>query len=265
MERKIAILYICTGKYNQFFDGFYESSEKYFLTGVAEKEYYVFTDDMTLSSAPNVHLLFKKYEGFPMDSLFRFDMFLRVRDEILKHDFAYFFNANMLFVAPVGKEFLPNNADMTAVIHPGQYRRWACLYPYERNKKSMAYIAPFEGNYHYYMGSLNGGKSEAFVKFAEECSKRTHQDYDNGIIALVHDESHLNKYMRDVNGEGLSPMYAVPEGKDMPFEPKIIIRDKAKAFPDCEDFTKGRKKGFVAKVKKGLEIIYRAIRWYLKF
>lgn len=262
---KIAIVYICTGKYNQFFNGFYESSEKYFLAGKSEKDYYVFTDDMGLSFSPNVHLYYKKYEGFPMDSLFRFDMFLRVKNEILSHDYAYFFNANMLFVAPVNEDFLPKTADMTAVIHPGTYKRWSCLYPYERNKRSTAYIAPYQGDYHYYMGSLNGGKSDAFVKFAEECSKRTHVDYDNGIVAVVHDESHLNKYMRDVKGDGLSPMYAVPEGKNMPFEPKIIIRDKVKAFPDCKDFTKGRKTTITARFEKGCMMLWNVIRWYLKF
>lgn len=260
----IAILYICTGKYNMFFKDFYESSEKYFLNGKAEKDYYVFTDDMNLSDASNVHLYFKEYEGFPKDSLFRFDMFLRVRNEILKHDYAYFFNANMLFVAPVDASFMPHKAELTAVIHPGLYRRWACFYPYERNKKSTAYIAPFEGNYSYYMGSLNGGKSKGFIRFAEECSKNVHEDYENGIIAQVHDESHLNKYMRKINGEGLSPMYAVPEGKKMPFEPKIIIRDKVKAFPDCIDFTKGRKTGLFAKAIKGLKMITSAFSWYLR-
>lgn len=260
---KIAILYICTGKYNKFFKGFYESSERFFLSEAADKEYFVFTDDMNLSNASNVHLHYKKYEGFPIDSLFRFDQFLRVKDEILQFDYAYFFNANMLFVAPVDKLFLPQKTEMTAVIHPGMYRRWSGLYPYERNKKSTAYIPPYEGDYHYYMGSLNGGKSSAFVRFAEECAKRTHADYDNGIVALVHDESHLNKYMRDVKGEGLSPMYAVPEGWNMSFVPKIIIRDKAKAFPDCADFTKGRKKGLLHKIIKGWEMLGRTVRWYL--
>lgn len=262
---KIAILYICTGKYNQFFNDFYESAEKYFLVGKAEKEYYVFTDDMELSDAANVHLNYKKYEGFPVDSLFRFDMFLRVREEISKCDYAYFFNANMLFVAPVGEEFLPSKAEMTAVIHPGKYKTWfhSSLYPYERNKRSMAYIAPFEGTYQYYMGSLNGGSSKAFLAFAEECSKRTHADYDKGIIAIFHDESHLNKYMRDVMGEGLSTEYAVPEGWKMPFEPKIILRDKAKAFPDCKDFTKGRDFSLRGRVIKCFGMIVHLLRWYL--
>lgn len=32
---KVAILYICTGKYNQFFKGFFESCEKYLLKDIA--------------------------------------------------------------------------------------------------------------------------------------------------------------------------------------------------------------------------------------
>lgn len=36
---KVAILYICTGKYNQFFKGFFESCEKYLLKDIAQLEY----------------------------------------------------------------------------------------------------------------------------------------------------------------------------------------------------------------------------------
>lgn len=44
MNMKIAILYICTGKYNVFFRDFYSSSEKYFLPN-CEKTYFVFSDN----------------------------------------------------------------------------------------------------------------------------------------------------------------------------------------------------------------------------
>ena len=47
---KVAILYICTGRYAQFFDGFYESAEQYLLQGV-EKRYFVFTDQAQLTKA----------------------------------------------------------------------------------------------------------------------------------------------------------------------------------------------------------------------
>ena len=63
---KVAILYICTGKYNQFFKGFFESCEKYLLKDIAQLEYYVFTDDMSLSDEANVHLIKKECAGFPL-------------------------------------------------------------------------------------------------------------------------------------------------------------------------------------------------------
>ena len=44
---KVAILYICTGRYAQFFDGFYKSAEQYLLKGI-EKRYFVFTDQEQL-------------------------------------------------------------------------------------------------------------------------------------------------------------------------------------------------------------------------
>ena len=81
---KIAILYICTGKYNVFFKDFYESCEKYFLANIAEKTYFVWTDDFTLSQEKNVNLIEKKCEGFPLDSLLRFRMFMQKKD-ILSH------------------------------------------------------------------------------------------------------------------------------------------------------------------------------------
>ena len=61
---KVAILYICTGKYNQFFKGFFESCEKYLLKDIAQLEYYVFTDDMSLSDEANVHLIKKSAQAF---------------------------------------------------------------------------------------------------------------------------------------------------------------------------------------------------------
>lgn len=260
---KVAVLYICTGMYTKFFEGFYYSSEKYFLKDIADKDYFVFTDDMNLSTMSNVHLYYKKYEGFPKDSIFRFDMFMSVDEELSNYDYAYFFNSNMQFVAPVGLEFLPKDDKLTAVIHPGYYKKKSFSYPYERNIKSEAYIAPYKPPYTYYMGSLNGGSTKAFLAFAKECSRRVHNDYEKNIIAIYHDESHLNRYMRDICGHGLSPKYAYPEGAKLGFVPHIIIRDKNKAYPDCKDFSKGRSRTIGFFIKKIIFCIKHIIRWYI--
>lgn len=257
---KIAVLYICTGKYNQFFHGFFESCEKYFMKGIARVEYFVFTDDLSLSKSDKVHLFPKECKGFPLDSLFRFDMFLSIKEELRDFDYLYFFNANMQFVSPVGIEFLPKHQGIAAVIHPGFYRRPSFLLPYERNKKSTAYIPPFKKRYKYYMGSLNGGTFEAYFELIQKCSENTHIDYNKGIIAMVHDESHLNKYLSEHDCWELSPAYAYPEGWKMPFEPKIILRDKVKLDPY---FNKGRDRSLNGRIKKGFRILRRAIIWYI--
>lgn len=258
---KVAILYICTGKYNQFFHGFFESSEKYFLKDIAEIEYFVFTDDLNLSDSPKVHLFERKCQGFPLDSLFRFDMFLSISDKLKEFDYCFFFNANMLFVGEVGHEFLPEKEGLMAVIHPGFYNKTAARLPYERNKESTAYI-PREKNrsYIYYMGSLNGGRTREFLVLAKTCSDNTHNDYDRGVIAQVHDESHLNKYLTSHKCLGLSPAYAYPEGWNLPFTPKIIIRDKVKIDPY---FNKGRDFSIYGRIKKGIRIINSMIKWYI--
>ena len=254
---KIAILYICTGRYASFFEAFYKSAESFLLTE-AEKRYFVFTDKADLTKAGNVELIMKECQGFPMDSLMRFDMFLSIADRLKAYDYTFFFNANMRFVAEVGQEILPEH--LAAVIHPGYYNKPAWRYPYERNRQSKAYIPAYQKDYHYYMGSLNGGKTDDFLTLAETCSRNIHDDLTRGIIACYHDESHLNHYLRHHPCKPLGPQYAYIEGKRMPFEPKIILRDKTKLNPY---FNKGRDHSLWGRAKKGASILADAIRWYL--
>ena len=252
---KVAILYICTGRYAQFFDGFYKSAEQYLLQGV-EKRYFVFTDQEQLTEAANVELLIRPCRGFPEDSLFRFDRFLEIKDKLKDYDYTFFFNANMRFVAPVGEELLEER--LTAVLHPGYYDKPEWRYPYERNKQSKAYIPPHEDDYNYYMGSLNGGKTEDYLALAETCSQHIHEDWEQGIVAIYHDESHLNRYLREHRCKALSPAYAYIEGEELPFEPKILLLDKAKLDPY---FDKGRDHSLWGRLKKGVGIVASATFW----
>lgn len=262
---KVTILYICTGKYNQFFKGFYESCEKYFLSDIAQLEYYVFTDDMNLTNAINVHLIKKECAGFPADSLFRFDMFLQVKEEIKRSDYTFFFNSNAEFKAQVGTEILPSNEEkLVGAEWPGKRKPFKnpIFYPYERNKRSLAYIPPFESKpYVYYMGGINGGISSEYLKMIITLSKNIRTDYDKGIIAIVHDESHINKYFRTHDCKILSPLYCYPEEWITDgFSPKIIFRDKVK----CDSyFNKGRNHSFVGIFKKIIETLTHAFRWYV--
>lgn len=257
---RTAILYISTGKYNQFFTGFYRSSKEYFLCN-HEKQYFVFTDDISLGeNKDDVHIIKKECRGFPLDSLFRFEMFLELEEQLKSFDYIFFFNANMIFLKHIGEDILPNkeNGDLVAVIHPGFYNKPDFLYPYERKKKSMAYILPHLKEYHYFMGSLNGGKSLNYLNLIKSCAQNIRKDYENNIIAIVHDESHLNKYLTEHICLNLSPSYAYPDGSKLPFEPIILLIDKVKIDPY---FNKGRDFTFFGNIKKAYDIIVRAVLW----
>lgn len=256
---KIAILYICTGKYNQFFEDFYNSSEKYFLPNT-HKHYYVFTDDMSLTKADNVTLIEKECEGFPKDSIMRFKMFLSIKEELLKNDYVYFFNSNMLFVEEISKEILPEKeGEIVFVLNAGYYNQTPFRYPYERNNMSKAFIPfHFRKKYHYVIGGLNGGKVKDYLEFSEICHQRIMDDYKNGILAIYHDESHINRYFYDFGGKLLPSSYAYPEGYQLPFRPKILIRDKTKVdmyFDKVVDHSKKKR------VLKALKILQKGITW----
>lgn len=256
---KIAILYICTGKYNVFWKDFYSSCEKYFLPENS-KTYFVFTDNPMLSFEPNIHLIKKECRGFPLDSLFRFEMFLEVEEQLKKFDYIFFFNANMLFIADIGNEILPDStkSGLIGVQHPGHYAHKAGMFPYERNKASRAYIPKEKKNYFYYMGSLNGGTATNYLELIRSCAQNIRLDYEEGIIAYIHDESHLNHYFNNHEILMMNPGYAYPEGRKLPFTPKIIIRDKVKIDPY---FDKHSKESFIKKIIRRLKRRFRGLTW----
>lgn len=57
----------------------------------------------------------------------------------------------------------------------------------------MAFI-PMGVGRDYVTGAVNGGETEAYLKFCHLLDKRINQDLAKGVIALWHDESHINWY-----------------------------------------------------------------------
>lgn len=225
---KVAILYICTGKYDIFWEDFYKTSEKYFLNN-SKKQYFVFTDVEYIYNEEdkNIHKIYQESLGWPYNTLMRFNMFKKIEDRLKEFDYIFFLNANMLFVQTVGEEILPIEEDLLVVKHPGFYDKSSSDFTYDRNVNSLAYIPYGEGEY-YIAGGFNGGKSSQFIKLINELDENIQNDLDNDVIALWHDESHINKYILDKNYKILDPGYIYPEGWNLPFEKKIIVRDKNK-------------------------------------
>ena len=242
---KIAVLYIALGRYDVFWNGFYKSCNKFFIPD-AEKTYFVFTDSDSICSSKDIVKIEHKNMGWPNNTLMRFDLFLSIKDKLKDFDYIFFFNANMEFVMPVGHEVLPDeklNDGLVMGLHPGFAYKQKNEWTYERNPESMAYI-PFDSGSHYVQGCINGGTSNAYLKLCKECSKNTHTDLEKGIVAVWHDESHLNKYILDKKPLILGCNYLWPEnfpGKK-PHNIKIIQRDKSNPKFGGIEFLRGQEK-----------------------
>jgi histo-blood group ABO system transferase len=102
---------------------------------------------------------------------------------------------------------------------------------YDRNPESLAYVPVGQGKM-YYAGGFNGGKSEVFMKMAAQIADNVLIDQEKGIVALWHDESHMNRYLIDNPPTlTLDPNYCFAEefigSSQYPYkEPKIIALKK---------------------------------------
>lgn len=260
---KIGILYIATGKYSCFWQEFYQSSEKYLFTN-DEKHYFVFTDSPDIKG-DNVTFFYRECQGFPADSLFRFEMFVSIKEQLESMDYLYFFNANTVFQEKISDEIIPHkeHSYLVTVIHPLESikKRSLLMFPYEHNKKSLAYIKPYtKPKYHYYQGCFFGGRTAEVLALCEQLNSNIQNDYERGIVALVHDESHLNRYFRDNPPLALGDKYAVPEGWNLKMKGKILLRDKTKI---SASFNK-RRPGIYSKITKNLRVLFYGIKRHLK-
>lgn len=226
---KVGILYICCGRYEVFWQEFYKSAEKLLLND-CKKHYFVYTDAVNSKQFkhPNVTVIPQKNLGYPDSTLKRFEMF--VRDEKLFEEMEYllFFNSNLVVKKKITRTDLGlvEGTKLVATIHPGYVNKDSAKFPYERSKTSRAYIAPGDGK-RYFAGGLQGGTTQEYLNAAKTISADINQDLAEGVVAIWHDESHWNKYLKEREGvHALGPEYLQPEGWGLPYGTKILIRNK---------------------------------------
>jgi len=261
---KIGVLYICTGKYTVFWRDFYLSCEKYFLPET-KKEYFVFTDsqeiDYEIENPNKIHRYYRKFYGWPDDTLMRYEMFLNIKEELLKFDYLFFFNSNLEFLRKIEpNEVLPQgNENLVACLHPGYFDKKAKVFTYERNSNSTAFI-PYNKGKNYFAGGVNGGKSKEFILAMESMITNIKIDLAKSIRAIWLDESHWNRYLLDRNDfKILTPSYLYPEGWILPFEKVTILRDKKK-YIDYKEVGKKTENFFIRKIKNLIKNIYKRSR-----
>lgn len=226
----VGILYIATGSYSTFWKNFYLTAKQFLLSGIPKK-FFCFTDTVELygeKEDPDIVKILIAHREWPYSTLLRFELFENNRSLFEDCSFLFYFNANTVFTDVINpEEILPEKKDLYLValsnndlfpMHPDQFT-------YERNPKSQAYIPYGEGT-HYYRGGLNGGRTPEFLKLIRTCNIQTKLDLQSNIVAIWHDESHLNKYLLGKPIKVLGTVYGKAEEWRTPSNAKIIFADK---------------------------------------
>ena len=219
----VAIIFIGTNKYLNFFPKYYETCEELLFPGV-KKQYYVFTDGGIFGDEIPDHITAIKipHKEWPSITLERFHTILLAEELIQEHDWLLFLDADMRVDAVVNsEEVLNDEKDFIAVHHPCHYNTGTG--DFERRPESEACIT---GNpLQYYQGCLWGGKMEAVIPMMKLLKERVDKDYSNDIIAVWHDESHLNRFFIENQDRvhAIPPDYAYPECfPQYPYQRKIV-------------------------------------------
>ena len=224
---KILLNLIATNKYLSFLDVICPSIEEHFFPD-CEVTVLIHTNlDLPDLSKYSRISFFKngiEHEPWPFTTLKRFEYFLSSKDLLSSHDYCFYVDVDSLFIGEINGSLLPKGG-MLGTIHP-------CLFngpgTPDRNPMSRAYI-PVGSNNRYFCGGFFGGKSEDFIRTAEKIYSSIQDDLSRGIIAVWHDESHLNRHFFDSPPSVvLDVPFAVAENmtQRMP-NSKVLFLDKA--------------------------------------
>ncbi len=217
-QYNVGLLVVATGKYINFVPPLVESARKHFCPDHTIT-YFVFTDG-SLPAADDIVCLPHTRLGWPYDTMMRCAAYYQYRDMFDDMDYLFALDADMLFVDTVGDEIL---GERVATIHPGFVGKRGT---YETRSESNAHVAPDEGKY-YFAGGFHGGNSKEFLKLVHTMLTNINEDLENGVVAVWHDESHLNRYFIDNPPTViLNPSYCYPESWKLPYHKRLLALDK---------------------------------------
>lgn len=228
---KVALCLMATNKYAQYVRPLIKSARKYFFKG-HDVKYVVFTD-REIEEAPDIIRVQQDHMVWPYIPLKRFHIYGSQKELLSTFDYVYSIDVDALFFSSIGPEVL---SDRVFTLHPHfVYKRGE----HESNPDSTAYISDAEYN-HYFCGGFWGGASQEVIRFLEVAQSQIDQDLENNLIAIWHDESHLNRYATDHPPTLiLSPSYCYPENYyGAPYQVKILVLNKChKTMRNREGYT----------------------------
>ncbi|KAG5210984.1 hypothetical protein JEQ12_013413 [Ovis aries] len=211
-DTTIGLTVFAIKKYVVFLRLFLETAEKYFMVG-HKVTYYVFTDrpadvpQIALRAGRQVVVLHVgSYRRWQDISMHRMEMISNFSRQRFLHEVDYLvcLDVDMKFSDHVGVEIL---APLFGTLHPVFYAADRQSFTYERRPLSRAYIPRDEGDF-YYAGGFFGGSVPEVYRLTTACHQAMAADQAQGIEAIWHDESHLNRYLLSHKpSKVLSPEY----------------------------------------------------------
>jgi histo-blood group ABO system transferase len=218
---KIVVNIIATNKYTFFLDKLIPSIENFFLPGI-DKTYLIHTDqeDIKIDGKYIIHKV--EHNPWPSSTLHRFRFFNECKEIISNYNYSFYIDADSLFVGQVNPEDILSN--VIGALHPHLGNNEGTP---ERNPNSTAYIGNGESS-RYFCGGFFGAESSEFLNISRTIEHNINKDLENGIVAIWHDESHLNKYFLTNTPTLILPLgYAADENHEHPHS-KIFFLDKRK-------------------------------------
>ena len=221
-----AIIFIGTGKYIDYFPKYYATSKKLFLPKTP-KVYIVLTDKTDsplLEGKADVTPVNIKASQWPFPTLLRYHYIANASEQFKKHSHLIFMDADMYaFSLITEEEFFLHDRPLFGVQHPGFIGKKGS---FESNPASTACVSKTDDLGTYWQGCFWGGLTNEVLTLCKELARRIDDDLSRNVIAIWHDESHLNKYFIERKNmvHTYHPGYSFPETlwDKLAYEKKIV-------------------------------------------
>ena len=225
-KRKIAIIFIGTGKYIDYFQRYYDSCQALFLRNTS-KTFFVFTDNTSHLGLENENVVSiqTQHQRWPLSTLLRFRYINQISHQLQHFSHIVYLDADMYIYSDIEEEdFFSHNKPLFGVRHPGLFSGKRA--PFEFDSKSTACVHPNSDLSTYWQGCFWGGEANQLLTMSKHLEQAIDADLRDGVVAKWHDESHLNKYFIDYRRcvHTYDPGYAYPESMEgrLKFQKKIV-------------------------------------------
>jgi len=227
-EKSIAIVTVATNIYLEYWKDMVISLDREIMPNKKIVSY-VFTDQPELAKSyqsllRNLIIFPIKIPpyGWPDATIRRYEIFSEFSSQI-NEDVIIHLDADMLVLSDIYQDFIEaaEKSPIILVAHPGFWgltpnlrqkvkklfsQTQNALGSWESRAISKAYV-PVQDRRTYVCGGVWAGRREEFFRLTEQLADQVNTDFNNSVMAVWHDESHLNNWASKNDYLLLSPSF----------------------------------------------------------